>query len=159
MYVCMYPRNGCVQHTWLFAWRPYKLRDYGCWLKGFPRHRHIASSPAPSAVVEQQVKARGNCTVVTTTVQAAPSTPTSEVNRLWAGRTWFDSWQQQGEFLFASASTQALGPKLLFSGYRGLFPRGLSGRGVKLTNHLHLASKLRVELYLHFPSFSPWCGA
>jgi hypothetical protein len=30
---------------------------------------------------------------------------------------------------------------LLFSGYQGLFPWGQSGRGVKLTTHLHLVPK------------------
>jgi hypothetical protein len=29
-------------------------------------------------------------------------------------------------------------PSLLTSGYQGLFPRGLSGRSVKLTTHFHL---------------------
>jgi hypothetical protein len=32
------------------------------------------------------------------------------------------------------------------------FPRRKSGRGVKVTTHLHLVSKLSVELYLHSPN-------
>jgi hypothetical protein len=43
-------------------------------------------------------------------------------------------------------------PSLLSDMYHGLLPRGLSGRGVKLTTHLHLLPKLRMmELYLHCP--------
>jgi hypothetical protein len=34
-------------------------------------------------------------------------------------------------------------PKLLSNGYRGLFSRGLSGRGVKLTTHLQLVPRSR----------------
>jgi hypothetical protein len=41
---------------------------------------------------------------------------------------------------------------LLSNGYWGLFNRGLSGRGVNLTTHLHLVPRSRmVELYLHSP--------
>jgi hypothetical protein len=41
-------------------------------------------------------------------------------------------------------------PSLLSGGHRGLFPRGKSDRGVKLTIHLHPVPKSRiVELYLH----------
>jgi hypothetical protein len=40
-------------------------------------------------------------------------------------------------------------PSLLSSGYRRLFPRAQSSRGVKLTTHLHLLPRSRnVELYL-----------
>jgi hypothetical protein len=43
-------------------------------------------------------------------------------------------------------------PSLISNGYRGLFPRGQSGRGVKLTTHLHLVPRSRmVELNLRFP--------
>jgi hypothetical protein len=39
---------------------------------------------------------------------------------------------------------------LLSNEHRGLFPRGYSGRGVKLTTHIHLVpSSRKVELYLH----------
>jgi hypothetical protein len=41
-------------------------------------------------------------------------------------------------------------PSLLCNGYRGLYPRGQSGRGVKLTAHHHLVELLMVELYLHY---------
>jgi hypothetical protein len=43
-------------------------------------------------------------------------------------------------------------PSLLSNGYRGLFPRGQSGRGVKLTTHLQIVPRSRnVYLYNHFP--------
>jgi hypothetical protein len=34
---------------------------------------------------------------------------------------------------------------LLFSAYRSLFPWGKSGRGVSLTTHLHLVSRIRMR--------------
>jgi hypothetical protein len=41
-------------------------------------------------------------------------------------------------------------PSFAYNGYRQLFPRGWSGRGVKVTIHLHLVPRLRkMELYLH----------
>jgi hypothetical protein len=45
-------------------------------------------------------------------------------------------------------------PSLLFSGYRGLFFRGLSGRSVKLTINLHLLPRSRMSraIYL-FPLY------
>jgi hypothetical protein len=36
-------------------------------------------------------------------------------------------------------------PRLLTNGYMGLFPWGLSGRGVKLTTHLQLVSRSRMH--------------
>lgn len=36
-------------------------------------------------------------------------------------------------------------PRLLFSGYGGLFPRGKSGRGVKLTTYFYLVRGLRMS--------------
>jgi hypothetical protein len=43
-------------------------------------------------------------------------------------------------------------PGLLANGYRGLFLKGYSGRGVKLTTHLELVPNLRmVDLYIHSP--------
>jgi hypothetical protein len=48
-------------------------------------------------------------------------------------------------------------PNLLFNGYRGFFPRGLSGRVVKLTTHLQLVlrSRKRASIYSipHTPSW------
>jgi hypothetical protein len=48
-------------------------------------------------------------------------------------------------------------PNLLSSGYRGLFPRGKSDRGVKLTTHLQLVprSRKRGSIYPlpHTPSW------
>jgi hypothetical protein len=65
----------------------------------------------------------------------------------------FYSQQRQEISLFSIASRPALGPTSLLSNvYMGLFPREISGRGVKLTTHLHLVPRLRmVELYLHSP--------
>jgi hypothetical protein len=50
-------------------------------------------------------------------------------------------------------------PILLFNGYGGLFPRGESGRDVKLTSYLNLVPRSRkTELYGHFPYVSTaWC--
>jgi hypothetical protein len=49
-------------------------------------------------------------------------------------------------------------PNLLSNGYTGLFLRELSGRGVKLTTHLHLVSRSRkcgsIHPLLHVPSCS-----
>jgi hypothetical protein len=40
-------------------------------------------------------------------------------------------------------------PNLLSNGYRGLFPRGWSGRGVKLTTHLQLLPRSRKRWSIH----------
>jgi hypothetical protein len=40
-------------------------------------------------------------------------------------------------------------PNLLSNGYRGFLPRGLSGRGVKLTTHLQLVSRSRKYGSIH----------
>ena len=37
-------------------------------------------------------------------------------------------------------------PRFLFNGYRGLYPRGQSSRGLKLRTHLHLAASLRMRV-------------
>jgi hypothetical protein len=43
-------------------------------------------------------------------------------------------------------------PSLLSNEYRGLSPRGKSGRGMKLTNHLQLLPRSEyVDRYIHFP--------
>jgi hypothetical protein len=42
-------------------------------------------------------------------------------------------------------------PSLLSNGYRGLFPRRSSGRGVKLTTHLQLVPRSRKCGYIHPP--------
>jgi hypothetical protein len=53
-------------------------------------------------------------------------------------------------FLFSVSSRPALGPpNLLSNGYRGLFPRGWSGRGVKLTTHFQLVPRSRKFWSLH----------
>jgi hypothetical protein len=50
---------------------------------------------------------------------------------------------------------------LLSSGYQGLFPWGKSGRGVKLTTHLHLVPRSRMHGAIpSFPqyTFISWCS-
>jgi hypothetical protein len=47
-------------------------------------------------------------------------------------------------------------PSLLSSGYRGLFPRGLSGRGVNLTTHLQLVPRSRIRGSIHPLPHTPW---
>jgi hypothetical protein len=46
-------------------------------------------------------------------------------------------------------------PSLLSNGYRGLFPRGLSSRGVKLTTHLQLVPRSRKCGSIHRLSHTP----
>jgi hypothetical protein len=55
-------------------------------------------------------------------------------------------------FVFTSPRP-VLGPThFLSNGYRGLFPRGQSGRRVELTTHLHIVPRpIMMELYLHYP--------
>jgi hypothetical protein len=51
-------------------------------------------------------------------------------------------------------------PNLLSNGYRGLFPEGLSGRGVKLTPHLQLVPRSRKCGSIHpLPHTSSWRSA
>jgi hypothetical protein len=51
-------------------------------------------------------------------------------------------------------------PSLLSSGYHGLFPWVKSGRGVKLTTHLHLVPRSRMRGTIPpLPSTSSWRGA
>jgi hypothetical protein len=51
-------------------------------------------------------------------------------------------------------------PNLLSSGYRGLFHRGWSGRGVKLTTHLQLVLRSRKCGSIHPLPYTPsWRGA
>jgi hypothetical protein len=50
-------------------------------------------------------------------------------------------------------------PSLLSNGYRGLFSRGYSGRGVKLTTHLHLVPRSRMVAIHPLPHMSPWRSA
>jgi hypothetical protein len=48
-------------------------------------------------------------------------------------------------------------PTLLSNGYRGLFPRGKSGRGVKLTIHLQLVPRSRKCGSIHPLPHTPSC--
>jgi hypothetical protein len=79
--------------------------------------------------------------VVATTSERSRVTPASTVTSLRAGRPEFDS-RQSKIFLFAIMSilavrsTQPVGT--------GVLPSEYSGRGVKLTTHLHLVPKLRM---------------
>jgi hypothetical protein len=62
---------------------------------------------------------------------------------------------QVGSRIFPSPrrSDRLWGPhNFLSNGYWGLFPRGQSGRDVKLTTHLQLVPRSRkVDLYIHSP--------
>ena len=52
-----------------------------------------------------------------------------------------------------------LGPSLLLNGYRRLFHRAQSGRGVGLTTRLNLVPRLRVWVYISSPPYMPsWRG-
>jgi hypothetical protein len=89
----------------------------------------------------------------------------SDYGKGWASvDSWFDSCQGQQMFLhwlpaetrylfFIKTPRQSLGPSsLLFNGYCELFPRGQSGRDVKLTAHLHQVPRLWMSAaipYLH----------
>jgi hypothetical protein len=52
-------------------------------------------------------------------------------------------------------------PRLLSNGYRGLFPGGKSGRGVRLTHHFQLVPRSRICGFIHsLPHTSSWrCSA
>jgi hypothetical protein len=64
--------------------------------------------------------------------------------KLGAGRPRFDFCQGRGFFSSPPLCPDRLcgPPSLLSNVHRGLFPRGYSGRGIKLTTHLHLAPRL-----------------
>jgi len=61
-----------------------------------------------------------------------------------------------GIFLLATAFRPALGPILPHVQWvSGLLPRGLIGRGVKLTGHLHLETRISMRgAILAFPNTS-----
>jgi hypothetical protein len=65
---------------------------------------------------------------------------------------WTDGFRFPAEKIFFLVRPDLIWgpPTLLLKGYCGLITRQESGRGVKLTIHLHLVSRLRMmELYLH----------
>jgi hypothetical protein len=64
-------------------------------------------------------------------------------------------------FHFSISFRPALGStQLLSNGYQGLFPRGWSGRGVKLTTHLQLVPRWRKYGSTHpLPRTPSWRGA
>jgi hypothetical protein len=85
----------------------------------------------------------------------------SIVTRLRAGRLGFDSRKGLEFFSSPPLSDRLWGPpSFLSSGYQRLFRRGYSGRGVKLTTHLHLVPRLRMRRAIHpHPQyvFIVWC--
>jgi len=85
----------------------------------------------------------------------------SVVTRLRAGRLDFDSRQGLRFFSSPPHSDRLWSPySLLSRGYRRFFLQGLSGRGVKLTTHLHLVPRSRMcgALSPLPPYFSmAWC--
>jgi hypothetical protein len=65
----------------------------------------------------------------------------------------------RGQRFFCTPKTSTPAPgrtKILLNDYRGLFPLGQSGRGMKLTIHFNLASRLRMHIATpplpHIPS-------
>jgi hypothetical protein len=66
----------------------------------------------------------------------------------------FDSRYSQDIFIFSTAYRSALGPtQPPIQWEPGAISLGESGRGVKLTIHLHLVSEsIMVEKYLHGPT-------
>jgi hypothetical protein len=63
-----------------------------------------------------------------------------------------DSLAMQDFFLFHSVQTDSGADPASYPMDTGVSPLGQSGRGVKLTTHLHLVPRSRkVELYLHSP--------
>jgi hypothetical protein len=72
----------------------------------------------------------------------------------------FNSRRELGIFLFTTASRSALGPTYpLSNGTREFFPWVSSGRGVKLTTHLHLVprSRMRGSIPPLANIFVAWC--
>ena len=58
----------------------------------------------------------------------------------------FESWQGQDIFLFTESSTPSLEPSgLLFGRSFDFFTRASSDRGMNLTTHRHLATRLRIS--------------
>jgi hypothetical protein len=60
-----------------------------------------------------------------------------------------NSQRERGNYLLSMTSRPTLGTNPAFhnDGYREMLPRGLSGKSIKLTTHLHV-----VELYLRSPT-------
>jgi hypothetical protein len=66
----------------------------------------------------------------------------STINKMWAGVRGFDSRQGLRIFLFTTASRTALAPtQPPIQWVLGALSLGESGRGVKLTTHLHLVPR------------------
>jgi hypothetical protein len=71
-----------------------------------------------------------------------PDSSVSIVTKLRSGRPMFFSRQRQDIFLFATASRLALRPAQWVPGVPS---SGRSGRGVKLTTHIHLVPRLKMR--------------
>jgi hypothetical protein len=59
------------------------------------------------------------------------------------------NWYGQEFSLLHVVQTGSGAHSLLSNGYRGIFPRGKSDRGVKLTTHLHLVPRSRKREPIH----------
>jgi hypothetical protein len=65
-------------------------------------------------------------------------------------RSLYSGNAKKKNFLHNVQTGSGAHPGFLYNGYRGLFPQGQSGRGVKLTIHFHRVRWLiMVELYLY----------
>jgi hypothetical protein len=78
----------------------------------------------------------------------------------WMTMVRFATGAVEGIFFFATASKSTLGSiRPPFNPQRGLFHLGWSGRGVKLTTHLHLVPSFKnVWSYTCTPHTSSWRG-
>jgi hypothetical protein len=75
----------------------------------------------------------------------------AEIKNAWS----YTSTSLRGTYLSTEATRpeRLSGPRSLIStGYRGLFPWGKSGQGVKLTTHLHLVPRSMNEWSYNFTS-------
>jgi hypothetical protein len=62
----------------------------------------------------------------------------------WMAWVRFPAGERDFSILHSVQNNAGATPSLLFNEYLGLFPKGLSGWGVKLTTHLHLIPMSRM---------------